>query len=520
MDVDPKLIEFLIDPANYPERPHAITHHETHISHVFVGDSFAYKLKKPVKYDFLDFSSLEKRKVYCDAEVQLNSRLAAQYYLGVIELYAPGTGGYAFSKEEGCSVAEYAVKMRRIPDDRILRNLIEQGALLHGALDPVAVMLARFHQQVPEYQGTAFGGIGSVIMKTEDNFEEIRDFVGRTLDQSFYEELTEYTRTFIARWKRLFGERKKYGFIREGHGDLHSQHVCLTDPPAIYDCIEFNERLRITDVLEDIAFLLMDLEFQGRFDLSNRLFKTYFSVQKDALINELLRFYKVYRAVVRAKVEGLTGSSVEDEAGRQEAIRRAREYYALADYYIKAKSARFNPVIFIGVSGSGKSAIAADVFPGALWLRSDTVRKEISGVDAKEHVYVEYGKDIYDAEATEKTYQLLAERTVKEAGTGRRVIVDATYLEAAQRVPLLNACLNSGLNPFFVHCCAAEPLLKKRIEGRVAEGADPSDAHMAILERQLSAKEEPAELPFFRVMNLNTDEDLEDIRKALREGLG
>jgi len=289
---------------------------------------------------------------------------------------------------------------------------------------------------------------------------------------------------------------------------------------VIYDCIEFNERLRITDVLEDIAFLLMDLEFQGRFDLSNRLFKTYFSVQKDALINELLRFYKVYRAVVRAKVEGFTGKSVEDEAARKAAMRRAEEYYALAEYYIKGTSPRFNPVIFTGVSGSGKSAIAADVFPGAVWLRSDTVRKEISGMDAKEHAYVEYGTDIYDHDATLKTYQVLAERAVREAAAGQRVIVDATYLAAAQRVPLLNACVNAGLNPFFVHCCAAEPVLKQRIEGRMSEGTDPSDAHMAILERQLSAREEPEELPFFRVMKLNTEEDLEDIRKALREGLG
>lgn len=520
MDVDPKLVEFLIDPAHYPERPHAIAHHETHISHVFVGDSFVYKVKKPVKYDFLDFSTLEKRKFYCDAEARLNSRLAEHCYLGVGELYSTGPGRYTFSREAASSVAEYAVKMKRIPDDRILRNLIEQGALLYGALDPAAVMLGRFHQHVPEYQGTAFGGIGSAIMKTEDNFEEIRSFVGSTLEQPLYEQLTDYTRTFIARWKRLFGDRKKYGFIREGHGDLHSQHVCLTDPPVIYDCIEFNERLRIIDVLEDIAFLLMDLEFRGRFDLSNRLFKTYFSVQKDALINELLRFYKVYRAIVRAKVEGFTGKSVEDEASREAAIRRAREYYALAEYYIKSKSPRFNPVIFTGVSGSGKSAIAADVFPGAVWLRSDTVRKEISGIDAKEHAYVEYGTDIYDADATAKTYQLLAERAVKEAGAGKRVIVDATYLEASQRVPLLNACLNSGLNPFFVHCCAAEPVLKKRIEGRIAEGSDPSDAHLTILERQMSVKEEPAELPFFRVMKLNTEEDLENMRKALREGLG
>jgi uncharacterized protein len=516
MEVDPKLIEFFLNPESYPEAPRAIVHYETHISHVFAGDSHVYKIKKPVDLGFLDFTSLEKRRLFCREEVRLNARLARDVYLGVAPIYAKDSA-YSFSKEAASKTAEYAVKMRKVPEERLLHHLIGEGRLLHGELEPVGLMLARFHDEVPVYRGGTYGGLGSVIATTEENYEEISPFVGLTLDQRLYDDLIDYTRAFIRQWKSLFGKRKKDGLVREGHGDLHSQHVCLTHPPIIFDCIEFSKRFRISDILEDIAFLLMDLEFMGRFDLSRALFKAYFSAQRHALVSQLLRFYKVYRAVVRAKIEGFASRGLTDDGGQREAIRKAREYYALADHYMKNEGAHFNPIVFMGTSGSGKSAIAAGLLPDALVLRSDAVRKELLGLESDEHAYVDYRTGIYADDITGRIYRLLAQRAVEEARSGKRVIVDATYLKEEQRLAFFGACCAVGLNPFFVQCFAAEPLLKKRIERRTAEHADVSDGHPAVLEKQLAAKEDPLELPFFRVLRLNTDEDLETIRKALRE---
>jgi predicted kinase len=338
-----------------------------------------------------------------------------------------------------------------------------------------------------------------------------------TLDQRLYDDLIEYTRGFIRQWKDLFAKRTKDGLVREGHGDLHSKHICLTQPPVIFDCIEFSKQFRISDILEDIAFLLMDLEFRGRFDLSRALFKTYFSVQRDALVSQLLRFYKVYRAVVRAKIEGFTARSLSDEKEQQGAIRRARDYYALADHYLKSEGAHFNPVVFMGVSGSGKSAITKGLLPDALLLCSDVVRKELFGQRTDQHMYVEFGAEIYADDITGETYRLLAKRAVEEARSGKRVIVDATYLKEQQRLAFFGACCAAGLNPFFIDCFAPEPVLRKRVERRTTERADVSDGHPGILEKQLAFKEEPTELPLFRVYRLNTDEDLETIQKALRE---
>jgi aminoglycoside phosphotransferase family enzyme/predicted kinase len=518
MEVDSKLIEFLLNPDNYPEKPHVVDHYETHISHVFVGDSIAYKVKKPVDFGFLDFTTLEKRRLFCREEVRLNSRLAKDYYLGVTPIYSEDNT-YSFSRTAAAKIAEYAVQMRRIPEERLLDYLIGQGRLLHTEMEPVGITLARFHEDVPAYRGRLYGGLGSVIAATEENHEEIKPFVGLTLDQRLYDDLVEYARGFIRQWKGLFELRKKDGLVREGHGDLHSQHVCLTHPPIIFDCIEFNKRFRISDMLEDIAFLLMDLEFRGRWDLSRTLFRAYFSIRRDALVAQLLRFYKVYRAVVRGKIEGLTARSVTDEGARQDAVRRAKEYFSLAGYYIKSGNARFNPIIFMGVSGSGKSAIATGLFPDAFILRSDAVRKELLGLKPDEHKYVEYGTGVYAGDMTEKTYRVLAQRAVEETRSGKRVILDATYLKEAERLALLSACTDANLNPFFIHCCAAEPVLMKRVERRFAEGADVSDAHPSILQEQLKIKEEPSDLPFFRVLRLNTDEDLETIQKALREFL-
>lgn len=506
MQTDSELIDFLSKPENYLEKPVSITRHETHISSVFVGDTTVYKVKKPVNFGFLDFSSIEKRHFFCKEEVRLNRRLAPKVYLRVAPIYKLA-GGYSFRKREGASVAEYAVKMRRIPEERLLSHLVRRGRLLPVALTEVGKAIARFHTKARAHKSDPFGGIDVVRTNTEENFEQIAPCLGITLDQPTYSRLVSYTRDFIENHEPLFGDRKQKGLVREGHGDLHSQHVCLIDPIVIVDCIEFNKRFRIGDVLEDIGFLLMDLEYRGRFDLSAAVSQGYFSLFPEAAHPGLLRFYKIYRAVVRGKIEGFTADVLKDEPGRQEAERTARDYYLLARHYADDGDRPFNPIVFMGVSGSGKSAIAQGLFDDALLLRSDRIRKELAGIAPERHVYIDYGAGMYGRETTAEVYRTMARRATEASLRGQRVVVDATFLDPSARLSFYEKCLREGLNPFFVFCFADEKTLRQRVARRMAEGRDLSDGHMAILERRLRAVKEPEELPSFRIMRLDTTED-------------
>jgi aminoglycoside phosphotransferase family enzyme/predicted kinase len=517
MDTDPHLIAFLLDPESYPEKPQSIVHHETHISHVFVGQTMVYKIKKPVDFGFLDFTTKQRRRFFCAEEVRLNSRLAEGIYLGVVPIYGKGEG-YSFRKARGRVIVEYAVRMLRIPEERLLSRIIEEGKLAYGGLDEVGSMLARFHGRAMAHRHDPFGTVEAIRTNTEENFAQVLPHRGVTVDQDTYERLVSYTRAFIDDRGEAFSRRKESGFVREGHGDLHSGHVCLIDPPIIMDCIEFNKRFRIADVLEDMAFLFMDMEYRGRFDLSASVSRAYFShTVRQQAAPELITFYKVYRAIVRGKIEGFTAGTVRDEAERRAAVRRGREYFLLARYYAEQPQTAFNPVVFMGVSGSGKSAIAEGLLAGSLVLRSDLVRKEMAGVEPHEHLYVGYGAQIYGDDMTQRTYLAITQAAVDSARRGQRVVVDATFLARSQRAGFYEACLGAGLNPFFIHCFADGSVLRERVRLRTAQGTDISDAHISVLEQQLRTSDEPDELPSFRVFRLNTGEEtVETIRKALR----
>ena len=518
MKTDPGLLQFMLNPDSYPENPTGVTHFETHISQVFVCDDFVYKIKKPVDFGFLDFTTLKKRHFFCRQEVSLNSRLAADYYLGVVPVYKKA-GAYSFSGVPGSSVAEYAVRMKRIPLDCLLHSLIDEGKPLYGELEPVGRKLALFHREARAYRGDRCGGLTTVRGAAEENFTQIEPFQNLTISPGFYSALTDYTRKFLADNESVFSLRKKSGYIREGHGDLHTQHICLAAPPVIFDCIEFNESFRVIDVLEDIAFLFMDMEYHARFDLSSRFFKAYFAHHEQSFHEELLRFYKIYRAVVRGKVEGFRAAGLDDKVEKEQALRDAREYFHLAEYYVQHFKRPFNPIVFMGLSGSGKSAIARDFSPNWVILKSDEMRKTMSGLKKNEHRYVEFGEGIYSESLTREVYCTLLENAVEKVRQGKRVVVDATFLKKNQRRDFYENCVEKGLNPFFVHCFAGEEVLKERIKKRMEEGADISDAHVDILERQIQDMEEPVELPFYRVLRLNTEEKLHNTINALKEFL-
>lgn len=508
------LIDFFLTPSSYPEKVKEIKHYETHISHVFLTDRFVYKIKKPVKFEFLDYSTLKKRFSNCKREVLLNSRLAKGYYLGVVKIYEKNNR-LSFKKEKNSKIIEYAVKMKKIDEEKILANLIEGGENLYKDMFKIGKRVATFHRETPSYRGVYYGGYSAVLKDNRENFEEIEPFVGKTITLEEFATIKSFTENFLKENKTLLKKRKLEGFVKELHGDLQAHHVVLSKPLIVFDCIEFNKRLATGDVLEDIAFLVMDMEFRGRFDLSKILVKSYFYENKEFLNFDLLQFYKVYRAVVRGKVESLTSLSVAKVEDQEKAIKRAKNYFALASHYIAYDDKCFNPLIFMGFSGSGKSTVAKEFTDRAVLLRSDVIRKEIAGVNGKSHKRYKINNGIYSREMTEKTYTALLQKTCEALREGKRVIVDGVFLKRWQRQLFYERLIKEKENPLFIYFVAPIEELKKRVIMRKKTGMDISDADLEVLKYQIDNFEALDELPSFRVCKLKNDKGLENITKNI-----
>ena len=331
-----KLIDDLMHPSSYPEATKKVTLAQTHISNVFIGDEFVYKIKKPVNFGFLDFSTLEKRKYYCNKEVELNSRFSNDVYLGVYPVTFDGTKYSINGKGE---VIDYAVKMRRLSDEDLLKTRFKKDDITSEDIKRIGAAIADFHKVSKRSKEIdEFGRLGTVKFNTDENFQQTEEFVDDSISKEQYHDLKNWTDEFYQKHQELFEQRVKNGKIRDCHGDLHMEHICLTDPIIIFDCIEFNDRFRYSDTLSEIAFLQMDLEFNGGQELSEQLLKAYLShagETDDDLTYQLIKFYKVYRAYVRGKVTSfvLKDSTVADDKKAQ-ARGIAQRYFALAHSYI------------------------------------------------------------------------------------------------------------------------------------------------------------------------------------------
>ena len=329
-----QLIEDLKNPGALPEKTAEVNVVQTHISVVFVADSFVYKVKKPVNFGFLDFSTLEKRKHYCHQEVTLNRRLARDLYVDVLPVTRV-KGKYTLTEQDGEPV-EYAVKMKRIPDDRLMKALFEAGEITPEHLAEIAKVLSEFHSGARTGSEIAqYAEPEKFKINTDENFQQVEGHCGLTISKQQFRDIQAYTNDSYKTHRDLFFKRIEGGRIRDCHGDLHMEHVCLMKGLPIIDCIEFNERFRYSDAIADIAFLLMDLEFHGGMNDSRVLWNYYKDLSGEAHVDHLLRFYKVYRAFVRGKVNGF---QIDDpaigDAEKAEAIRRAQSYFELAHGYI------------------------------------------------------------------------------------------------------------------------------------------------------------------------------------------
>ena len=300
------------------------------MSFVLLTGDYVYKVKKPVNLGYLDYTTLDKRLFFCQKEVELNRRLCPDAYLGVVTV--TNDNGLIGIDGKG-QVEEYAVKMRHLPQEKMLNVMLANNQVSVDMLTRVAQKLAEFHQKAEIVSG--FGDIDTICQNTDENFSQTEKYIGETISPDSYQQIKDYTESFIENNASLFGKRIADGKIRDCHGDLHTAHICFTNNICIYDCIEFNDRFRYCDVAAEVAFLSMDLDHHGRSDLSHSFVDAYTAFSQDEELRQLLNFYKCYFAYVRGKVESFKLDDPhisEEEKTRTLAV--ARKYFELAESYI------------------------------------------------------------------------------------------------------------------------------------------------------------------------------------------
>lgn len=506
-----KLIKSLLEAKAYPEPTAGVRLIETHVSFIFVTDRFVYKVKKPVDYGFLDFTTLDRRRFYCDEEVRLNRRLCPDLYLGVVELRRTAQGASFAGGEE---VLDYAVKMKRLPEERMLVHLLERGEAGVADMTRIALVVADFHARAERGERIDACGSTSVIRGNwEENFRQAAPFAGVTISASELAEIRIWAERFLEQNGERFRRRVAQGFIRECDGDLHCGNICLTDQVCIFDCIEFNERFRYIDTAADLSFLLMDLEYAGRPDLSEALLAAYQQATGDREMGELLPFYKAYRALVRGKVTSFLLNDPALPSAELAAKREtARRYFRLARGYTLRDRVKPSLVITCGLMGSGKSTLARElaVELGFLLRRSDLLRKEVAGLPLQP-VAEEYRGGIYNLEMDRATYAELLAQTEEALKAGKGVVADATFRRAADRESFGKVAAKLGVPCYTVLTSCPEEVTRKRLEARRGDPNEVSDARWEHFHRQQAEFEAPKPGDYISVdstLPLSTETDL------------
>ena len=503
----PAMVSDLLLPDRYDPAPERVELVQTHASWVFLAGDFVYKVKKPVDFGFLNFSTLAKRRFYCREELRLNRRLGGDYYLRVEEVVWRDGAFYFGGKGR---VADYAVVMRRLPERFLMKRLLAEDKLSVDHLNDLAALLCDFYRQAPVYTDGRFGTRKKVEFDVEENFTQTECFVGETIEKRDFENIRDFSRDFLKRKHKLFVRRVREGAIREGHGDLHMEHVCLPpEGPLVFDCIEFNQRFRRLDVVNDLAFLAMDLEENNRFDLASSFLESCRRDLDGLFEPAMVFFYKCYRAYVRGKVLSfLSGDMNLDIEARERAGERAARYFRLASIYAAAPPRGL--ILLAGISGSGKSWLARALSNlwGMKWLRSDEVRKELFGLSGQSAA-APFGQGIYSRKATVRTYQALARQAVEALAEGRDVLVDATNLKVADRYFFYEtvAALETPPPVSLVVCRAPRRVLEENLRHRSQTG-DVSDADLNIARRQRFEPPTPEELERVSWFEIDTGKDL------------
>jgi aminoglycoside phosphotransferase family enzyme/predicted kinase len=467
----------------WPEDELPIEMKQTHISVLLLSRNYVIKLKKPVDFGFLDYTTLENRLKACEDEVRLNRRLCPNTYIGVGGIIETD-GQIRFSERAG-KIFDYYVWMRRLPEDRMLDRMVANNTVTEAVIDRVAARLCDFHAGAARGTEIAkWGSLNEIRHNWEENFTQTEPFIGRTISASAYEAIRSWVNEEIETKAGLFDRRAREGRIVDGHGDVRCESICVKDDAlCIYDCIEFNDRFRCGDVASEAAFLAMDLDARGRPDLGYFFTEAYQRRTGDEDFFKLLPFYRCYRAYVRGKVLSFRLNEAEfSEEERRVAATRAGNFFDLARRY--ASRLKKPTVIAVGgLSGTGKTAVARAIASelGLRVVSADAVRRSLFG---KAKRPAPYGEGAYTAEASRLTYQTMFERGRVILGADRGVVLDATFLRHEDRTMAERMAMDVGAEWRLIECCLAPELVHKRIEERAARKEGLSDATWEIYLRQ------------------------------------
>lgn len=498
---DRELREFLLDPASFPERPARVELVETHISCVFLTDKFVYKLKKPVRFDFLDFSAPELRFAACQEEVRLNRRLTDDVYLGVrpilrgpagrLELGGPVQvqSGPPQSSPVATHAVDWLVHMRRLPADRTLESLLARGELTTAHVDRIAARLAQFHRSGAPLAVAPAEYVAQAASHVRGNRRDLMAAAPWAPPGSI-ERVHGTQLCFVELESELLAERVRGGRLVDGHGDLRPEHVYCVEPgPQIVDCVEFQPEFRRLDGADELAFLAMECEIRDAAWAGTHCLAAYCQAMGDAPGERLLRFYKAYRACVRAKVAALRcQQSPADEAVWRET---AVKYLRLAD---ATAAGLAQPVMLIvgGISGSGKSTLARALAErlGAAHLSTDAVRQEIFGArPAADRAKRQVDAGIYAPDRRQEVYEVLRRRAAELLGAGRSVVCDGTFLTAKARWHASDVAPGAAARRLLVECACPTALAKSRIAQRENQRGNDSEAFPDLVDVQTKQRE-------------------------------
>ncbi len=480
------LIRSLQNPGLYGHPVERFEVIETHISWVLLTGPYAYKIKKPVNLGFVDFSTLEKRHHDCVEELRLNRRLAPQLYLEVVAIAgsedSPAIGGSG-------EPIEYAVKMVQFPQADQLDRVLERSELRREHLDEIARKIAAFHGRIDRASDASeFGSVEMTYQRVKDNFLQIRKAIEKPADLRRLDHLERWTEEAHDGLIEKLEARRRDGFVRECHGDMHLGNMALLrGEVVIFDCIEFNPHYRWNDVISEAAFLAMDLHARERPDLANRFLNSYLELTGDYAGLAMLRYYLVYRAMVRAKVACIRfGQGHLDEAEKHRLLKQYAKYLHLAERFIEP--ARPELTITHGLSGSGKTTATQEILErgGAIRVRSDVERKRLFGLQPLERSGSALDAGLYSPEAFEKTYNRLAELSELILKAGYPVLADAAFLRWKEREQFRELARRLSVPFGILHLEAPEEVLRQRLAERTG---DASEATLEVLEHQIRTQE-------------------------------
>jgi aminoglycoside phosphotransferase family enzyme/predicted kinase len=466
---------------------------QTHISEVFLGDNVVYKVKKPVKLPFLDFSTVELRHHFCQEEVRINSPWAPGIYLGVVPI-TNDADGYRFEGEG--PVADWAVKMRRLPESVTLRSRLNRGDLSKHDCERVARRIAEIHRtSTPAFGNDATNAVATFRSQFNDNWQFAEQLRGDIVDRKVMERIRSLSDKWLDRAGDLLQTRAKQGLIRDVHGDLRLEHVFYfpeTSPPGdivILDGIEFDPGLRLIDVVADIAFMTMELSFVGRRDLAEAFADAYFTASGDSTGRDVLPLFAAYRSAVRAKVAAILATEPEvPEVDRSRGLARSRSHWLWCLSELETPGMRPALVLVSGLPGTGKSTLARSLSEQAHFevIRSDVIRKEIFTVGTSEQT-----GSLYTSDRTQRIYDECLERARRLLQAGKRVIVDATFQRDQDRQTFLQLAIDCGSRAIWLECTAPAEITRQRIDAR---HGDASDADWSVYQL-VSSRWQPASEP-------------------------